>query len=393
MNTERVIKLETRHASGVYSKQPIVLERGEGARVWDTEGREYIDCIAGHGVMNLGHAHPAVVRAICDQAARLVSCPNGFFNDRRAELLASLVDIAPRGLDRAYLCNSGAEAVEAAIKFARLATGRSRIVSTMRAFHGRTTGALSLTWNKSYREPFEPLLPGVSFVAYNRIAPMEEAINEQTAAVILEVIQGEGGVHVGEPEYLRQVEDLCRKRGALLVIDEIQTGLGRTGRMFACDHAGLQPDLLCLAKALGGGVPMGAVLIGARVGELPKKSHGSTFGGNPLACAAALATIAALRSEGWVERAEVVGARFRQALEAIGAPPVREVRGAGLMVAAELKKPAGPYLAALANQGVLALPAGPTVLRFLPPLVVTDDQLDAVLNAVARVLNAEPAST
>jgi LysW-gamma-L-lysine/LysW-L-ornithine aminotransferase len=388
-----MMALEDRYDAGLYAKQPLVLVRGEGARVWDADGKEYVDCAGGQGVANVGHAHPAIAAAVAAQAGRLLTCPNGFYNEVRARLLARLVGMAPPGIERAYLCNSGTEAVEAAFKFARLATGRAGVVAAMRGFHGRTMGALSATWNKAYREPFEPLLPGFSFVPYNRLDAAERAIGPDTAAVILEVVQGEGGVIPGQGEYLRGVQALCRERGALFIVDEVQTGLGRTGRMFACEHHDLEPDLLCLAKALAGGLPVGAVLISRRVGELPRKAHGSTFGGNPLVCAAALATIDCLQAEDLPRRAAELGARFKAGLEGIDSPLVREVRGLGLMIGLELKTPAGPYLAALAERGVLALTAGATVMRFLPPLVIQPEQVEFVLSHVSHLLTRPESPT
>ncbi|MDY6877698.1 MAG: acetylornithine/succinylornithine family transaminase [Chloroflexota bacterium] len=386
MSTSEIIALEDRHDTGMYSKQSLVLVRGQGARVWDAGGREYIDCVGGHGVANVGHANPAVIRAVTEQVQRLVICPNGFYNDQRAQLLAELTRIAQPGLERAFLCNSGTEAVEAALKFARLSTGRTKIVAAMRGFHGRTFGALSATWRKQYRQPFEPLVPGFEFVPYNRMARMEQAVDEETAAVILEVVQGEGGVNPGDGDYLRGVQALCQERGALFIVDEVQTGFGRTGRMFASQHHDLRPDLMCLAKSIAGGLPMGGVLIGPRVGELPKKAHGSTFGGNPLACAAALAAIHYIEAEHLPQRASELGARLLTGLRAIPSPLVREVRGLGLMVGMELKGKAAPYLAALSERGVLALSAGATVMRFLPPLVIRADDVDAVVEQVAAVL-------
>ena len=383
-----IIALEEAHDSGLYPKQPLVLVRGEGARVWDADGREYIDCVGGHGVANVGHANPAVIQAITKQVQRLSVCPNGFYNDQRAQLLAELARIAPPGLDRAFLCNSGTEAAEAALKFARLSTGRTKIIAAMRGFHGRTFGAVSATWRKEYRQPFEPLVPGFEFVPYNRLERMEQAVDDQTAAVILEVVQGEGGVMLGDGHYLRGVQALCQERGALFIVDEVQTGFGRTGRMFASEHHDLQPDLLCLAKAIAGGLPMGAVLIGPRAGTLAPKTHGTTFGGNPLVCAAALATIHYIESAGLVQRSAELGARFLDGLQAITAPQVRQVRGLGLMVAVELKGRAAPSLAALAERGVLALSAGANVMRFLPPLVIDLEDLEAVVDHVSAVLGA-----
>ena len=386
MTKDEIIALEDRHDSGVYAKQPLVLVRGEGARVWDADGREYVDCVGGHGVANVGHANPDVVRAVTEQVQRLLICPNGFYNEQRAQLLAELARIGPPGMERAFLCNSGTEAVEAALKFARLSTGRTKVVAAMRGFHGRTFGALSATWRRPYRKPFEPLVPGFEFVPYNRLDPMEQAVDEGTAAVILEVVQGEGGVIPGDGEYLLGVQALCQERGAMFIVDEVQTGFGRTGRMFAGQHHDLQPDLMCVAKAIAGGLPMGAVLIGPRVCDLPRKAHGSTFGGNPLACAAALATIQTIESEQLPQRAAEMGARLMAGLQAIPSPQIREVRGLGLMVGVELKGKAAPYLAGLAERGVLALAAGATVMRFLPPLVISAEDVDTVVEQVAGVM-------
>lgn len=383
---EQIMSWEDQYESGVYGKQPIVLVRGLGAHVWDANGTEYIDCIGGHGALNMGHAHPAVLEAITAQAQQMILAPNGFYNDQRAQLLAALIRIAPPGIERAFLCNSGTEAVEAALKFARLSTGRTKIISTMRGFHGRTMGALSTTWNKAYREPFEPLIPDVSFVPYNRPERIDSVIDDNTAAVIMEVVQGEGGVNPSDGDYLRSVQALCRERGAMFIVDEVQTGFGRTGKMFACEHYGLKPDLMPVAKSIAGGVPMGATLIGERVGQIPRKVHGNTFGGNPLACAAALATINTLEKDGLPQRAAELGARLMEGLRAIESPVIREVRGLGLMVGIELKTQSGTYLAALAEQGVLALPAGATVMRFLPPLVISQDDIDTVIKSVKAVL-------
>ncbi len=386
LKADEIIALEDHYDCGVYPMQPVALVRGQGARVWDADGREYIDCMAGHGVANVGHANPAVNRAITEQIARLITCHGAVYNDQRALLLQKLVSIAPPGFERAFLCNSGAEAVEAAFKFARLVTGRKKIVAAMRGFHGRTFGALSATWRKEYREPFEPLVPGFEFVPYNKLDRMQEAVTEETAAVILEVVQGEGGVYPGDPEYLRGVQAICQEKGALFIVDEIQTGFGRTGKTFACEHYDLRPDLMCVAKGLAGGLPMGAVLIGARVGALPKRVHGNTFGGNPLCCAAALATIGYLESENLPRRAAERGEQLLAGLRAIQSPRIREVRGLGLMVGVELKEQAGPYLAALAERGVLALSAGPTVMRFLPPLVISAEEIETVVEKTAEVL-------
>jgi len=388
VNRDQIIAWENQYESGVYGKQSIVLVRGRGARVWDMDGTEYIDCIGGHGAAAMGHAHPAIVTAVQAQAERLFLAPNGFYNDMRAQCLAELVRVAPPGLNRAFLCNSGTEAVEAALKFARLVTGRTKIVSTMRGFHGRSMGALSTTWRKEYREPFEPLIPDVTFVPYNRLERMAGVIDATTAAVIVEVIQGEGGVYPGTAEFLAGTQALCREHGALFIVDEIQTGIGRTGKLFASEHFDLRPDLMTVAKSIAGGIPMGSTLIGERLGEIPGHVHGSTFGGNPLACAAALATLHAMEAEGLLQRAATLGARLMDGLRALDNPAIREVRGMGLMVGMELKEHSAPYLAALAEQGVLALPAGATVMRFLPPLVISEQDIDTVIEKVALVLGS-----
>ena len=380
------IQLEQAHTSGVYGKRDVAIVRGEGALIWDENGREYIDCVAGIGVSNIGHCHPAVASAIAVQSQQLITCQEMFYNDRRAQLLAKLVSVLPDGLDRIFLCNSGTEAIEGAIKFARLSTGRTGIVAAMRGFHGRTYGALSATHKKDYRNPFMPLVPGFSHVPFAKIKKMRTAVTHETAAVILEIVQGEGGVRPGSAHYFQAVRQICDETGALLIIDEVQTGFGRTGRWFASQHMGVTPDLMALGKAIAGGVPMGAIAIGTRVAELPTGVHGSTFGGNPLACAAALATLQVIREEDLVNRSAELGSYLRQRLQRIDSPLIREVRGLGLMVGIELKVRAMPIVQALMERGVMALTAGPTVLRLLPPLVITQDQLDVVVETLESVL-------
>ncbi len=379
--------LEQAHTSGVYSKRPLTIVRGAGATLYDDRGRAYLDCGAGIGVANIGHCHPAVVAAITAQAATLTICQEAFHNDQRALLQAELAALLPGGMERVFLCNSGTEAIEAAIKFARLATGQAGIIAAMRGFHGRTLGALSATWEAHYREPFAPLVPEFSHIPYNNLARLESAIAPATAAVLLEVVQGEGGVRPGEAEFLRGAQRLCRERGILLILDEVQTGFGRTGRMFACEHFELEPDLLCLAKALGGGLPMGAVGIGRRIGELTVGSHGSTFGGNPLACAAARAGLQVLQDEDLAAQAAEKGAWLTERLRTIRSPRIREVRGLGLMIGIELKEKVAPHLQALQNEhGIIALNAGTTVLRLLPPLVINWDELERLALALEAVL-------
>jgi len=380
------MELEDRHGLGVYAKRPIRLVRGEGARVVDAEGREYIDCVTGVGVAAVGHAHPRVVEAIRDQAGRLVTAYELFYHEMRARFTAKLAALLPGDLDRFFLCNSGTEAVEGAIKFARLVTGRAGITAAMRGYHGKTMGALSATWEKSYRTPAEPLVPAIGHAPFNNIEKFTARIDEETAAVLVEPVQGEGGVRPADPSFLAAVETRCREVGALLILDEVQTGGGRTGKFLAAEHFGVTPDMVCLAKAVGGGLPLGVIACGARVKGIPPRFHTSTFGGNPLSCAAGLAALEVIEQEGLAERAAVLGARFRKQLTAADLPVVRGVRGLGLMIGLELKQKAGRYLAPLAERGVLALLAGNSVLRFLPPLVITESDLDRVADAVIEVL-------
>jgi acetylornithine/LysW-gamma-L-lysine aminotransferase len=378
---------EQRYAFEVYPKRDLTLVRGEGAVVWDDAGRSYIDCAAGTGVACLGHAHPVVVEALNRQARTLITCGGVFYNDRRAGLLARLVSVAPDSLTRAFLCNSGSEAIETAFKFARLATGRTDIVAAARGFHGRTMGALSATYKKEYRQPFAPLVPGVTHVPYNNLDKLAAAITDRTAAVVLEPIQGEGGVHRGADDYLNGVRELCDERGTLLIADEIQTGFCRTGRMFAVEHSGVQPDVMCVAKGIAGGVPMGAALFGDTVKPVVG-IHGSTFGGNPLACAVADATIDHLVEHDLAGRAAESGAYFAELFERSRPACVRQLRQFGLMIGIELKERSQPHLVALMAEGVLALPAGKTVIRLLPPLVIDRAQIEAVVAALCKVLSA-----
>lgn len=387
-----VNELEDQHSSGAYLKRDITIVRGAGATLWDDQGNAYIDCVGGQGAANLGHCHPAVLEAIARQSAELITCPELFHNPVRAEYQAALCRAA--NMPRAFLCNSGTEANEAALKIARLKTGRTGIIATMRGFHGRTMGALSATWNKEYREPFQPLIPNVTHVPYNNIDKLREALNADTAAVIIEVVQGEGGVHPAQDGYLQAVQEACHANGTLLIIDEVQTGFGRTGYLFAHQRDGVQPDLLTVAKSMAGGIPMGAVLIGERVGELPPGTHGSTFGGNPLACAAGLAVLKELTTdntedtENLVTRARALGEQVVNHLRAnLSENAAREVRGRGFMIGIELRGKAAPVLKALQERGVLALPAGPSVLRLLPPLVISEDDLWRAVTIIEETLN------
>jgi acetylornithine/LysW-gamma-L-lysine aminotransferase len=380
-----ITRIEDRHTSGAYPKRPLAIVRGEGCTVWDDAGNAYIDATSGQGVALLGHAHPAVVEAVERQARRLITCPEIFYNDRRAELYTLLADVT--GCDRFFLCNSGAEAIEGALKATQIFTRRSGIIATKRAFHGRTRGALALTWNPKYRKQFSAWLgEGVTHVTYNDLDAMAEAITEETAAIVLEPVQGEGGVYPAKPGYLEGVRALCDEHGALLVVDEIQTGFGRTGKWFAFQHSNVMPDIIALGKGIAGGLPMGAACWRKSLGQLPGGSHGSTFGGNPLACAAAIAAISTIRDEDLPSRAAEHGRWLLDALRALDNRAIREVRGLGLMVGVDLRGRATPVLKALQTRGVLALPAGFNVLRLLPPLVIDRATLTRVVNAIEASL-------
>jgi LysW-gamma-L-lysine/LysW-L-ornithine aminotransferase len=362
------------------------IARGYGANLWDADGRRFVDLGASHGVGNVGAGHPRVVAAIQHQVEELSYLGTGYDVPVRTQFLQRLVSLLPPPLDRVFLSNSGTEAVEAAIKFARSATGRPKVVAAMRGFHGRTYGALSATWRPEFRQSFEPLLPGFVHVPFNDVAALEAAVDETTALVILEPVQGEGGVHVATPEFLASARERTRATGALLTFDEVQTGLGRTGRMFAFERWGITPDILTLAKSLGGGLPIGATVTTEEVEARFRGSHHSTFGGGPIPCAAGLATLDVLSEEHLPERAERLGVYVRSRLSRLPALRVREVRGLGLMVGIEMRERVAPILAALEEKGFLALDAGSTVLRLLPPLVIPEEDLRAGLDAIDEVI-------
>ena len=385
---QNLIDIENTYSAGTYAKQDLVIVRGQGASLFDEDGNEYLDCTSGHGVANLGHAHPKVAAAIAEQASTLITLFESYPNDKRAALMVKMASLVP-GLERVFFCNSGTEAVEAALKFARLSTGRVEIVAAMRAFHGRTFGSLSATFNKKYREGVEPLVPGFRHAPYNNSDALRQAVTGATAAVILEVVQGEGGIYPADADYLPTARQICTQSGALLIVDEVQSGFGRTGKMFAVQHYDVTPDMLCCAKALAGGVPMGAVLIGKGVRNLTPGVHGATFGGNPLSCAAGLAALSAIEEEDLARQAAEKGAYLMDKLRQIESPLIREVRGVGLMVGIELKQKVAPYLKALQERRVIALNAGMTVLRLLPPLVISYDQLDQLANTLGEVLSSD----
>ncbi len=370
----------------MYAKRDIALVRGEGARLWDSDGRQYHDFASNYGVNILGHADPAVTRAITEQAGRLLSCHQSFYNDVRAAYVERLRGKLPAELGRVFFSNSGAECVEAALKFARAATGRTRVLAARRGYHGRTYGALSATADKKYREPYAPLVPDFAHVAFGSLEEFEAAITPDTAAVILEPVQGEAGVHLAPPGYLEGVRELTRANGSLLILDEVQTGF-RTGKLFAWEHTGTAPDLLCLSKGIANGVPMGVTVVSEEVSEkLPPGTHGNTFGGAPLACAAALAVLDEIERRDLLSSSASTGAYLLERLRELNASGIRDVRGLGLMVAVELRERATKYLRALQERGFIALPGGATTIRFLPPLIIEREAVDALVDTLGELL-------
>ncbi len=378
--------MQAQYEFDVYPKRDIVLTHGKNSTVWDEQGNEYIDCIAGHGVANIGHCNEDVIAAIESQAKKLITCPGTFYNDSRARLIKKLVSISPASVNKVFLCNSGAESIEAAIKFTRFSQKKHNIICANRGFHGRTMGALSATFQPAYKKDFEPLLPGFDFVPFNQLEKLQNALSDDTAAILLEVIQGEGGVHPGTRDYFENVQNLCQQHNTLLIIDEVQTGFCRTGKLFACEHFGLQPDILCVAKGIAGGLPMGAVICSDKV-QPPTGRHGSTFGGNPLVCAASIAAIEYMLEYDLARQSMEKGTHLRQQLESRDIPCIREIRQIGLMIGIELKEKVKPYLMHLMENGVLALPAGATVLRLLPPLTISYEELDIVAEKIIAVLS------
>jgi acetylornithine aminotransferase len=375
---------------GVFGVPPLVLARGDGCYVWDVDGRRYLDLVGGIAVNVLGHGHPALVSAISKQAAEAIHISNLFTSEAQISLAERLLEVAqaPAG-SAVFFANSGAEAIEAAIKLSRR-TGRAGIVAAEGAFHGRTTGALALTHKAAYREPFEPLIPGVVHVPFGDEDALRAAVDDQVGAVVLEPIQGEAGVIGADAAYLRLARELTTAHGALLVVDEIQTGIGRTGTWFAFQQAGIVPDAMTLAKGLGGGVPIGAlVTFGPRVSSLlTAGQHGSTFGGNPLAASAGLAVLATIEEQGLLEHAREVGEHLVRSVEALGHPLVAGVRGRGLLRAIELTRPVAADLAVAARQaGVLINPVAPDAIRLAPPLVITEDELDSFVTALPALLD------
>ncbi len=394
-DTQSVIRMSDDYLMNTIARLPVVFVRGEGMKVWDADGREYLDFLAGIAVNGLGHSHPALVEAIREQAGTLMHVSNLYHVPQGPALAKKLVELS--GMGRAFFCNSGAEANEAAIKLARKWSKENRgqdrfeIITTLGSFHGRTLTTVTATGQPKYHQGFEPMVPGFKYVPYNDIAALEAAVGENTCAIMLEPIQGESGVHPATQEYMQAIRRICDEKGLLLILDEIQTGLGRTGKWFGFEHYGVKPDIMSLAKTLGGGFPIGACLATEEVASgFQPGNHSSTFGGNPLACAAGLAALQTIEDEGLVENAAEVGAYFKDALERLKEKrdDIKEIRGIGLMVAMETSRDDAQKIGARCLQeGLIVNSIGGSIIRFLPPLIATKDDVDAAVRIVIKALD------
>ncbi len=385
MDIATIREIENSDLVPLYAKRDVALVRGRGATLWDSDGKEYLDCMSAYGAAILGHAHPAVTEAITRQAATLTTCHQSFYNDQRARYLHLLMAHTPPGITRAFFCNSGTESVEAALKFARTVSGRQHLVATRRAYHGRTMGSLAVTGDNKYREAYAPMYGTVTHVNYGDPDSLA-AITDETAALIVEPIQGEGGIHPAPEGYLKAAREACDVHGALLIFDEVQTAF-RTGAIFRATAEGVTPDIIAVSKAVANGLPMGLTLMTEAVAsQVPPGTHGNTFGGNPLVCAAAHATLSTIIGDGLLEQSKTVGDHFVTGLRALNHPMIRDVRGRGLMIGVELKTKVTPVLRRLQEGGVLALPAGGLIIRFLPPLILTTEQADHAVAALGQAL-------
>jgi acetylornithine/N-succinyldiaminopimelate aminotransferase len=398
MNNAEIIELTHRNLVDVYGCLPIAWSRGHGAYLYDADGNRYLDFFCGLAVTNLGHGNPRVVRAIKDQAEKLTHVSNVFHTEPTARLAERLATRFGNG--RVFFGNSGAEANEAAIKLARRwghneGGGRYEILATLGSFHGRTMATLSATGQEKYHQGFQPLMPGFPLVPFNDLAALERARSERSVAVMVEPIQGEGGVVVPAPDYLKRVRDFCHRNKMLLILDEIQTGIGRTGTFFAYEHAGVKPDIVTLAKALGGGLPIGAMIASEEIAaSFTPGSHGTTFGGNPVATAAANAVLDAIEQDGVLENATTVGAYILERLTnfAKSCDRIHEVRGRGMMIGVVLRHDARPIVEACLKDKLIVNGTAGNVLRLLPPLTLTREEADAALEIVERALTTNPSA-
>ena len=383
---------EDEFMGNLYQRFPVTIEKGLGSHVWDTEGKEYIDCMGGYGVALVGHRYESVVNAIKLQLEKIITVHSSLYNKTREEFLENLIKIAPKNLSQVHLNNSGAEAVEAAIKFARKFTGKKGMIAMNGSYHGKSMGALSLTFSPKYRKVFQPLVEKVVFSPFGDIESLRSKIDEDTGFVILEPIQGESGIDVAPDGFVQDVRKKCDEKYILLVFDEIQSGFGRTGKMWASEHWNTIPDIMCLAKGIAGGVPMGATLVRPDIlACMSKGEHSSTFGGNPLSCAAGTAAIKALTQDGLVENAAKMGKIFFEGLQNLKDHHKinREIRGKGLMIGIELKFEVKDILLEGIEKGILLLYSGRNIIRLLPPLVITQEDIAKVLETLDVLLSSE----
>ncbi|MBI1828505.1 MAG: aspartate aminotransferase family protein [Thaumarchaeota archaeon] len=383
---------EDQFMGNIYQRFPVTIERGLGSHVWDTNGKEYIDCMGGYGVALVGHCNPRVVKAIKEQLDKIITVHSSLYNKTRERFLETLTKIAPKSLNQVYLNNSGTEAVEAAMKFARKFTGKTGMIAMNGSYHGKTFGSLSITFSQKYRKPFEPLVEKVSFSPFGDIEALRSTVNSDTAFVIMEPIQGESGIHVAPDGFLQDVRKLCNEKNILLIFDEIQAGLGRTGKMWAGQHWDTTPDIMCLAKGIAGGIPMGATLVREDIlACISKGEQSSTFGGNPISCAAGIASIEALTQDGLVENAAKMGKLFREGLERLKEKHkiIREVRGKGLMIGVEMKFEVKDILFDGIANNLLLLYSGKNILRLLPPLVISESDITKALETLDVILGKE----
>ncbi|HJW20285.1 MAG TPA: aspartate aminotransferase family protein [Candidatus Nitrosotalea sp.] len=383
---------EDQFMGSIYQRFPVTIERGLGAHVWDANGKEYIDCMGGYGVALVGHCNPRVVKAIKNQLDKIITVHSSLYNKTREEFLEKLIKISPKSLSQVYLNNSGTEAVEAAIKFARKFTGKKKMIAMNGSYHGKSLGALSVTFNQKYRKAFEPLVDSVSFSSFGDIEALRNTADSDTAMIIMEPIQGESGINVAPDGFLQQVRKLCDEKGIVLVFDEIQAGLGRTGKMWASEHWDTVPDIMCLAKGIAGGVPMGATLVRPDIlASINKGEQSSTFGGNPLSCAAGIGAIDALVEDKLVENAEKNGKIFREGLERLKEKHkiIREIRGKGLMIGVEMKFEVKDILFDGIANNLLLLYSGKNILRLLPPLVISESDINKALETLDVILTKE----
>lgn len=383
---------EDQYLATLYQRFPVNIARGKGARVWDTTGKEYIDCMGGYGVALVGHCNDRVVNAIKRQAETLITVHMSMYNDTRLKFMEKIALVAPPSLNKIFFTNSGTESVEAALKFSRKYTGKHGVIAMNGAYHGKTFGALSVTYSEKYRKPFMPLLDGVKFVPYSDPSMLEDVIDNTIGSVILEPIQGETGIIVPPDDFLPKVREICDKRNLVLIFDEIQAGLGRTGKMWAGQNWNTTPDIMCLAKGIAGGIPMGLVLAKQGIIDAMKiGEHSSTFGGSPIACAAGTATIEALTDDKLIENAAKVGRHFKEGLNRLKEKHriIRQVRGIGMMLGVELRFDVKDILFDGIRGGLLMLYSGRNILRLLPPLVMDEMTVSRALDIMDIVLTNE----